>query len=308
MKTKTIPAGVEHKARNFELKADPSGGRKLHGLGAGFLNVDSTGDIIAPGAFAADLDEWIAGGFLGGLNHNWDQPIGRPASARETPKGLEFESAELIDTAHANDVLAMVRGGVVRKMSIGFSVAPGGQKWLEGEDECKEYWAANGYNPTDRDLERCRGGVRLLTRIKLYEVSPVTVPANDLASIQGLKAVPGARGGFDLHAETVAKAVEDFTARANQRHSARLKAGRVLSESNRTRLMALVASLQAAMDDIAELLAATEAPPKGDKAAEKAAPAALPEEPTPVVVPAIDEAELFAQYALTMYATNPDLS
>jgi HK97 family phage prohead protease len=147
--------------------------------------VDEVGDIIVPGAFAADLAEFLADGFIGGLGHNWDQPVARIKSAREDGRGLLIESGPIVDTTHGSDVAKLLRAGIVRKLSIGYrAIEP---RLVSDPAEVESYWQSVGYFPTATDRQRARDGVRLLTRVQLLEVSPVAVPANSLADVTGVK-------------------------------------------------------------------------------------------------------------------------
>lgn len=232
----------EFKSMPFELKVLDGGeadGKRLRGHGAAFLNVDAVGDIIAPGAFKADLPAFLADGFVGGLNHDWDQPIARLMDAGEDAKGLWFESTPIVETAHGLDVLKLCAGPnpVIRKMSIGYRVAPGGFKHLGGPDEIKSLWDRHGYTPTEQDGERAAKGVRLLTRLRTLEVSPVTIPANELASMALAKSA--APADFASHSRKVASAAGEFLegvgaflGRYESRLQARLKEGRELSAAN----------------------------------------------------------------------------
>ena len=49
------------------------------------------------------------------------------------------------------------------------------------------YWREHNYTPTAEDLAKAQRGARLLTRIRLYEISPVAVPANPRAVIAAVR-------------------------------------------------------------------------------------------------------------------------
>lgn len=285
---------LEHKVRRFELKVGGESGRKLYGHGAAFLNIDSTGDIIAPGAFKADLPDFLAAGFVGGLNHNWDQPIAAIEVASEDEKGLYFESSDIIETSHGSDVLKMVSGPkpVVRKLSIGYK--PLSKMFLETPEDCKAFWESHQYTPSQSDLDRSQSGVRLLTRVKLFEVSPVSVPANDLASIVGIK--DGLQGGrrFADHSDAVRAAVLEFRDRASALAGLRQKEGRVLSAASRARLRQLLDGLKSAVTDLDRILVETEPEKAGVRDRN-----AVPEVP-PAEVPGIDWDAIRHQYITTL--------
>jgi phage head maturation protease len=79
---------------------------------------------------------------------------------REDAKGLYVE-AKISNTALGNEVLELMRDGVIDQMSIGYSVP-------QGKAEYKD-------------------GVRYIKELKLYEFSAVTFPMNEAARITGLK-------------------------------------------------------------------------------------------------------------------------
>jgi len=300
----TPAPAIERKAIHFEVKSVSADGYgTFEGVGAAFNNLDSGGDIIAPGAFKAGLAKFLSDGFVGGVDHDWTGAIGHPASAEETSEGL-FIRAALDNTPDAQAVRAkmtpnpLTGRATIRKLSIGYRAE--GVKRLNGPEEVKSYWQSVGYQPSPRDLDRAVKGARLLTDLSLFEVSPVIVPMNDMASIHSVKSsVPE---GFDDHLETVGFSVEGAVDRTISRNDARHKAGRVLSESNRTKIKEFLATVLSQAARLQEMLDTTEPAEKGDTPS-----VALSEiEPTPVVVPAIDEAALLAQFHLTMYATNPD--
>jgi HK97 family phage prohead protease len=230
----------EYKTLAFELKAD-SEKRRLTGHGAIFNNIDAGGDIIAPGAFQKHLGEFIADGFVGGLNHDWDDPIASISSASEDEKGLIFESNPIKSTPMGEKVLALVSEPhpVVKTLSIGYSTVV--CKYLNGTEECKAYWAGVGYDPTPLDLERSKGQVRLLIELKTFEISPTTKSMNELASIHGVKSLESK--DFAEHSRKVAstlretvEGVEAFVSRYQSRMDARLKSGRAVSRANWTAL------------------------------------------------------------------------
>lgn len=96
------------------------------------------------------------------LNFNHDDSI---VLARTTNQSLVLEinndnvfmTGDIIDTTSGNDILKLVRNGLINKMSFAFVIANGGDEWKQ---------EANG-----REL-------RVINKIeKLYDVSLVTFPA-----------------------------------------------------------------------------------------------------------------------------------
>lgn len=274
---------IEHKAIPFEVKAvgGADEGHWFAGHGAVFHNIDRQQDIIAPGAFAPGLAAFLADGFIGGLNHNWDQPIAVPVEASEDAKGLYLKTGPILETAHGRDVIQWLTSRprpVVRKLSIGYAPMPGGETWLDGYDEVKAYWDQHGYTPSVEDIERAQQPVRLLTKLFTYEVSPVARSANNLAEITSAKADAVTAEDFEDHSRLVVSAVGRFLGRVADRHEARIKVGRVLSRNNRDEIEAVAAAMESGSARLRDLLAKTAPEPEpGDG---KAAPQPIPNQPT----------------------------
>jgi HK97 family phage prohead protease len=135
------------------------------GYGARFGNVDSYGDIIAPGAFTKSLAAHEAAGTMPMMFFNHDafaMPIGKWHKMSEDDTGLLVEG-ELIDTATGRDAYVALKSGAITGLSIGFRVT--------------------GY-----EIE---GKNRTITEVDLLEVSAVTFPANDLARVSDVKSTKG---------------------------------------------------------------------------------------------------------------------
>lgn len=176
---------IRHVNVPFELKAVTAeeGRWEFEGYAAAFNNLDRVGDVILPGAFQASLPQFLKRGFIGGLMHDWSQPIGKPLEAREDQNGL-YIRARIVDTQHGRDCYELLKQGVINSLSIGFrSIVEG---WLYGA-EVDPYLSPE---LTEAERERIRTqGVRVLKRCELYEVSPVSVPANPQAVVTQVKGV-----------------------------------------------------------------------------------------------------------------------
>ena len=144
----------------FQVKADTDDELVIEGHGAVKGNVDSVGDVIVDGAFKKTLNE-RAGRIAFCLQHDIFNPIGKILEIKEDEKGL-FLKVRISDSEP--DVKTKIREGILKEMSIGYSVmdAKNGEK--DGKD------------------------VLFLTDIKLFEVSLVTVAANPEAMIEAMKA------------------------------------------------------------------------------------------------------------------------
>lgn len=161
-------AGLEFKAYAFELKdfdrkVDARGNERVRftGYASVFGNEDSYGDVIEQGAFRKTLSEnahrvkvlW---------QHDPYTPIGKPDVAKEDAVGLYTESTLGRSTA-ALDAGLLLEDGIVDELSIGFTPVKFAMR--EGQ----------------------RQGGRSLQEVRLWEFSPVTWAANDLATITGVK-------------------------------------------------------------------------------------------------------------------------
>ncbi len=238
--------GLTRKRFAWDLKAETDGAGGFSGYGSVFHNVDDSwyNDVMVPGCFADCLTRFLQTGFVGGMNHDWDQPIGRCLEAREDAKGL-FLSAKLSDTEHAREVRTLLQDGVVTRLSIGFRVL--GREYLETESQVMAYWAKWGYQPTEQDRAKAVHGARLITRTELYEVSPVAVPANPLAEITSVKSSSGVpQTGLPLadHSGAVLAAVEEYLARVESVAERRAADGRGMSQDHAAGLRTLRARME----------------------------------------------------------------
>lgn len=137
----------------------PDGKRRIEGYAAVFGNRDAYGDIIMPGAFERSLRERPDVKVL--WQHSTMQPIGLQESAVEDDFGLAVVGALTNTDLVTGTVVPLLIDGVISGLSIGYNV-------LE-----EDY---------DGDL-----GAWLLKDIELFEWSPVTFPANELATISTVK-------------------------------------------------------------------------------------------------------------------------
>lgn len=145
-----------------ELKIEKreDGTRKIVGHAAVFnqLSEDLGGfrEQLAPGAFA---DAIKTDDVRALFNHNPDFILGRNLSGtlrlKEDSRGLAIE-IDPPDTQVARDLMVSMDRGDISQMSFGFSVRPNGQNWAKDD---------NGQV------------VRTLTKVRLFDVSPVVYPA-----------------------------------------------------------------------------------------------------------------------------------
>src|SRR5665213_2763337 len=105
---------LNYKSLPFEMKmgAGSAGEGVFEGYGAVFHNVDLCGDIIAPGAFAKGLKQFLATGILA-WQHEWQEPTGRPLEVREDGHGL-FIKGKISDTERGRDARTLLKDGVIQ--------------------------------------------------------------------------------------------------------------------------------------------------------------------------------------------------
>jgi len=150
---------------NFLYKAAPLGeltdydekNSIVKGYGSYFDNKDSDQDIIRKGAYKKTIEE--NGERVKYLyQHNMMQPIGKMEELYEDEKGLVFV-ASIPKTALGNDVIELMKAGVITENSVGI---------MPIVKENKENY-------------------REIREVKLYEISAVTLAANDQAKIIDVK-------------------------------------------------------------------------------------------------------------------------
>lgn len=137
---------------------------EFEGYGSVFGVKDSYDDIVVPGAFTKSLQQWKEKSAWPSMlwQHQMDQPIGVYTEMREDDRGLVVKGRLLIDDDPlAKRAHAHMKAGSLTGLSIGFVL----KDW--------EY---------DRSKEAF-----LLKEIDLWEVSPVTFPANDEARVSDVK-------------------------------------------------------------------------------------------------------------------------
>lgn len=159
---------MDHKYKSFELKSKED----ETGMIAGFFSTydeepDSYGDIIRPGAFTETIKKRQESGhpFPLCFNHDFSQVIGAVDKIEDTEKGPYIE-AHFLDTALAQDVRKMLKSGAIYQFSFAYDV-------LGWEDPTKE--------------QREKGISNVLTKLEVFEISVVTVPANQNAVMTEVK-------------------------------------------------------------------------------------------------------------------------
>ena len=148
----------------FKLESDGDAGT-FEGYASRFGTIDSYGDTIDRGAYKDTIPEFLERGFLG-WGHDWADPIGFFTEAREREDGLYVKGQ-----FHSDPEAQVKRQRVKERAEAG-----------------KFMGLSIGFEPLDFEFRDEDGRqVRALTRIKLHEVSLVTVPAEHGSGVTRVK-------------------------------------------------------------------------------------------------------------------------
>lgn len=146
--------------KSFEMKAAENG--TIEGYFSTYDKTpDSYGDIIEPGAFTETIKKREESGhpFPLCFNHDFSAVIGAVDSVEDTEKG-PFIRAHFLDTNQAQDVRKMLQSGAIYQFSFAYDVL--------------------GSRRPDEEEEKA-GIANVLTKLEVFEISVVTVPANQNA-------------------------------------------------------------------------------------------------------------------------------
>lgn len=169
---KEAPKGGEIQSKTtaarLEVKGEGEGGiLHIKAYALAFGNIDSWGDIIMPGA----CDEFLAGPEADRMALCWQHDratvIGKITAKGVDDHGMWIE-ADILPTTAGNDAAILLKNGAVKEFSIGYRAVSYHWEHKEGY----EY------------------DIRVLDKIQVYEVSPVTTAANPEAILVSAKADP----------------------------------------------------------------------------------------------------------------------
>lgn len=174
-----------------EPQAD--GRRRIEGYAAVFGNRDAYGDIIVPGAFERSLREKPDVKVL--WQHNTTDPIGKQESAYEDEFGLAVVGALTNTDLVTGTVVPLLQDEVITGLSIGYEVV------VEEYNSELETW--------------------FLKDIELWEWSPVTFPANELATVTEVKTlgdrIDGHAARVNRHAKALAHELGGYFQKSDRR-------------------------------------------------------------------------------------------
>ena len=188
---------MDHKSLSipFELKREPDQDGTFEGYASVFGEVDNGLDTVNRGAFVKSLDVrrpkllW---------QHDMAQPIGVWDEVREDERGLYVKGRISKDVQKGAEAMALLRMNAIDGLSIGYRVV---EATKEGD-----------------------GMVRRLMQIDLFEISLVTFPMQETATVTDVKSITTERdfervmrdAGF-TRKEATAIALHGFKGLADQR-------------------------------------------------------------------------------------------
>lgn len=180
---------MAHLFKSFEMKANENG------MIAGYFSTydiepDSYGDIVEKGAFTKTIAKRAESGhpFPLCFNHDFSAVIGSVKTIEDTEKGPYIE-AEFLDTQLAQDVRKMLQSGAIYQFSFAYDVL-------------------NSRKPNED--EAAKGITNVLTELEVFEISVVTVPANQNAVATEVKAGRRNRKADELIIRECIKSLESL--------------------------------------------------------------------------------------------------
>ncbi len=130
----------------------------FEGYASVFHVIDAAQDIIMPGAFCDTLNSkkvkllW---------QHEHSRPIGKILRLSEDKSGLYIKAQLILDIQQGQEAYSLLKSDVINGLSI-------------------------GYIPLTHKIDH-NTGVRKITKVELWEISLVTFPANQFATVTNCK-------------------------------------------------------------------------------------------------------------------------
>ena len=230
-------ANMQHKTVNLITTDEVEG--KVQAVFSNFNEVDSDGDVVLPNSIKSGYGER---GVAMVWAHDWKDVIGRGEIKQDDHRAV-FEGQFIMDTDRGRDAFNTVKAmGDLQQWSFGYEV-------MESE---------NGTFKKDNEEEV---EVRYLNEVKVWEVSPVLVGANqntetvlvkEQSDIEEIKQPTGTRFSTDVD-ELLIK-LSAVLKRAKELTALRISKEKLLSDESTEVLSELQDSLQEVYQDIDSLL------------------------------------------------------
>jgi len=159
---------MKHNHKNFAMIKSGDDAGTISGYFSTYDRIpDSYGDIVAPGAFTDTIKNRKESGHPFPLcwNHDLNQIIGAVDSIEDDDHG-PLMTAHFFDTPLAQEKRKLVQEGVVYQFSFAYDILG---------------------TEAPSDDERKSGAFQVLTKLDLFEVSVVPIPANPRAEVTDIK-------------------------------------------------------------------------------------------------------------------------
>jgi HK97 family phage prohead protease len=189
-----MPKQLERKfisLAGFKALNDGNGGFEGYGNDIGVL--DSYDDITVGGCFEDGLAEFVESGWSA-PDHEWGirEEIGLIVEAREDDRGL-FTRVEFHPTDDAQNVRQKIQHRLEKGKTVNLSIGYVALKWrYVSGNEAIQYLKEQTPDVVARLKATPR--VRLLLKVKVYEVSVVSVGANPNSGVTAVKGMKGMSG------------------------------------------------------------------------------------------------------------------
>lgn len=170
----------------FKSLDEGNGGFEGYGNDLGVL--DSYDDITVEGCFEDGLEEFVQAGWSA-PDHEWGikDEIGIITEAREDTRGL-FIRTEFHPTDDAQRIRAKVKNRLDNKKTVNLSIGYVALKWRYVSGREAIQYLKDPSAETVARLEKT-ARVRLLLKVKVYEVSVVSVGANPNSAVTAVKSM-----------------------------------------------------------------------------------------------------------------------
>lgn len=223
---------MEKQFKNINLLTDEGDKGKVSAVFSVFNEIDSDGDVVLPQSIKSGYGEKGVAMVWG---HDWKDVIGRGEIVEEDGRAV-FKGQFIMDTQRGRDAYETVKAmGDIQQWSFGYEVldSENGMFTKDGKEEVE---------------------VRYLKSLKVWEVSPVLVGANQNTHTLAVKEKNTEGLKFTDEIERVRNTLNAVINRAQELTSIRLEKGKKLSEKSSQALLDLNYDLHNAYTDLNDLL------------------------------------------------------
>lgn len=223
---------MEKQFKNINLLTDEGDKGNVSAVFSVFNEIDSDGDVVLPQSIKSGYGE---NGVAMVWGHDWKDVIGRGEIVEEDGRAV-FKGQFIMDTQRGRDAYETVKAmGDIQQWSFGYEVldSENGMFTKDGKEEVE---------------------VRYLKSLKVWEVSPVLVGANQNTHTLAVKEKNTEGLKFTDEIERVRNTLNAVINRAQELTSIRLEKGKKLSEKSSQALIDLNYDLHNAYTDLNDLL------------------------------------------------------